>query len=107
MPMMIAPSANLTGVDGWRAPSFVQIAAKTPERMMMKIGLIDCTHDTGISQPKIVAVEPLVGVDREHRELLLVQRPEADVHDEQRDEAEDARALGRRDAAADERITTK
>ena len=45
------PRANFTGVDGWRVPSFVQIAANTPDRMMMKIGLIDCTHDTGISQP--------------------------------------------------------
>ena len=50
-PMMIAPSANFTGVDGWRAPSFVQIAANTPDSTMMKTGLIDCTHETGISQP--------------------------------------------------------
>ena len=44
-----------------------------------------------------VPVEPLVGVDREHRELLLVERPEPDVHDEERDEAHDPRAIGRRD----------
>ena len=50
--MIAVPSANFTGVDGCRSPSFVQIAANTPERMMMKIGLIDCTHGTGISQPK-------------------------------------------------------
>jgi hypothetical protein len=29
------------------------MAANTPDRMMMKIGLIDCTHGTGISQPKM------------------------------------------------------
>ena len=48
---MMAASPNLTGVDGWRFPSFVQIAAKTPDRMMMNTGLMDCTHDTGISHP--------------------------------------------------------
>ena len=29
------------------------MAAKTPDRMMMKTGLIDWTHETGISQPKM------------------------------------------------------
>ena len=106
MPMMIAPRANFTGAEGWRVPSFVQTAAKTPDRMMTKIGLIEFTHETGISQPRIVAVELLVGVDREHRELLLVQRPESDVHDEQRDEAEDTRALVGGDGR-DEMMTAK
>ena len=50
--MIIVPSANFTGVEGWRVPSFVHSAAKTPDSTMMNTGLIDCTHDTGISQPK-------------------------------------------------------
>ena len=29
-PMIAVPSANLTGVDGWRGPSRVHSAAKTP-----------------------------------------------------------------------------
>ena len=45
--------ANFSGVDGWRSPSLVQIAANTPDRMMMNTGLIDCTQLTGISQPKM------------------------------------------------------
>ncbi len=51
MPMMPVPRANFVGVEGCRPPSFVQIAAKTPDSTMMKTGLIDCTHETGISQP--------------------------------------------------------
>src|SRR5262249_16658101 len=54
MPMMIAPTANFTGAEGWRLPSLVQRAAKTPDRMMTKIGLIELTHETGISQSRIV-----------------------------------------------------
>ena len=49
--MLIVPSANFSGVDGCRSPSLVHIAANTPARTMMNTGLIDCTHDTGISQP--------------------------------------------------------
>ena len=49
--MTMVPSANLTGLDGCRSPSLVQIAAKTPDRMMMNTGLIDWTQLTGISQP--------------------------------------------------------
>lgn len=48
----MVPAANLTGVAGWRWPSLVQIAANTPERTMMNTGLIDCTQETGICQPK-------------------------------------------------------
>ena len=47
------PSANFTGVDGCRSPSLVQIAAKTPDRTIMNTGLIDCTQETGISQPNM------------------------------------------------------
>ncbi len=50
MPMTIAPSANFTGAEGWRGPSFVQMAAKMPDRMMTKTGLIELIHETGISQ---------------------------------------------------------
>ena len=42
----------------------------------MKTGLIDWTHDTGHLPAEQVAVQPLVGVDRDDRELLLVERPE-------------------------------
>ena len=49
--MIPVPRANFVGVDGWRSPSLVHSAAKTPDSTMMKTGLIDCTHDTGISQP--------------------------------------------------------
>ena len=49
--MMPVPRANFVGVEGCRSPSFVQIAANTPESTMMNTGLIDWTHDTGISQP--------------------------------------------------------
>ena len=49
--MIAVPSANLTGVDGPRSPSLVQTAANTGASTMMHTGLIDCTHDTGISQP--------------------------------------------------------
>ena len=54
MPITITPRREL---DRRRtaagSPSFVHRAAKTPDRMMMNTGLIDCTHDTGISQPKM------------------------------------------------------
>ncbi len=50
-PMLIVPSANFTGLDGCRSPSLVHIVANTPASTMMKTGLIDCTHGTGISQP--------------------------------------------------------
>src|SRR6478735_3370109 len=53
-PMIMAPSENFTGADGARVPSFVQIAAKTPERMITKIGLMELTQGIGISQPKII-----------------------------------------------------
>ena len=49
--MLAVPRANFTGVDGCRSPSRVHIAANTPASTMMKTGLIDCTHETGISQP--------------------------------------------------------
>ena len=49
--MMMAAKPNLTGVEGWREPSFVHTHANTPDSTMMKTGLIDCTHGTGISQP--------------------------------------------------------
>ncbi len=88
MPMMMTPSPNLTGVDGWRVPSLVQIAAKTPDRMMMNTGLIDWTQSGGISPSEDVEVESLLRVDRHDGELLLVQRPERDAGDEQRDEAD-------------------
>ena len=51
-PITMVPSANLIGLEGCRSPSLVQIAAKTSDRIMMKMGLIDCTQATGISQPK-------------------------------------------------------
>src|SRR6187431_3377191 len=51
-PMTIAPSANLTGADGCRVPSFVQMAANTPDRRMTKIGLMELIHEAGISQPR-------------------------------------------------------
>ena len=53
MPITTVPAANFSGVDGWRSPILVQMAAKTPDRMMMNTGLIDCTQDTGIVQPKM------------------------------------------------------
>ena len=37
-PMMMLPTPNLTGVDHWRLPNLVQAAAKTPEKIIMKIG---------------------------------------------------------------------
>src|SRR5690606_15587467 len=43
-PMMMVPAANLIGVDGCFGPHLVQTAANTPDRRMMKIGLIDCTQ---------------------------------------------------------------
>ena len=52
--MIAVPIANFTGVLGWRSPSFTHIAAKTPARMMMSIGLIVCTMLGGISQPKML-----------------------------------------------------
>ena len=52
MPMIPVPSANFVGVEGWRAPSFVHIAAKTPDSTMMNTGLIDWIHETGIVQSK-------------------------------------------------------
>ncbi len=61
---------------------------------MTKIGLIELHPRHRHLPPEDAAVQPLVGVDRQHGELLLVQRPEADVHDEERDEAEHARAVG-------------
>src|SRR5699024_9244374 len=42
-PMMTLATPNFTGVDHWRLPSLVHRAANTPEKMMIKIGLIDCT----------------------------------------------------------------
>ncbi len=49
--MTAVPTANFIGVDGCLEPHLVHTAAKMPESTMMKTGLIDCTHDTGISQP--------------------------------------------------------
>ncbi len=72
----MVPAANFSGVAGWQWPSFVQMAANTPEWTMMNTGLIDCTHGTGISKPTDEPVQALVGVDSEHRELVLVERPE-------------------------------
>ena len=62
----------------------------------MKTGLIDCTHDDRHLPAEQVAVQPLVGVDRHHGELLLVQRPERRAGDEHRDEREDPAALDAR-----------
>jgi hypothetical protein len=50
-PMTRLLSANFTRLDGWRRPSRTHRAANAPDRMMMKTGLIECTHETGISQP--------------------------------------------------------
>ncbi len=41
----------MTGEAGCRSPSLVQSAANPPASTMMNTGLMDCTHDTGISQP--------------------------------------------------------
>jgi len=49
--MMMVPRANLVGLDGWRGPSFVHRAAKAPASRMMKTGLMEFTHGTGISHP--------------------------------------------------------
>ena len=51
-PMSTVPAPNLIGVIGWRSPSLVHSAAKTPARTMMKTGLMLLTHAIGISQPK-------------------------------------------------------
>src|SRR5690606_17634537 len=53
-PMMMAPRPNFTGADGARVPSLVHIAANTPESTMMKIGLIEFTHEIGITHPKML-----------------------------------------------------
>src|SRR3954453_19329780 len=50
-PITIVPRPNLTAGDGGGGASQVHSAAKTPDRTMMKIGLIDWTQDTGIVQP--------------------------------------------------------
>ena len=49
-----------------------------------------------------VPVEPLVRVDRDDRELLLVQRPEGGAGDEERDERDHARAFVRAQLLAGE-----
>jgi hypothetical protein len=58
----------------------------------MNTGLIDCTQG-GHLEPIDEPVQALVGVDSDHRELLLVERPERDAGDEQRDEREHPGAL--------------
>src|SRR5699024_2705857 len=50
-PMRMMPTPNFRGVPGWRVPSFVHSAANSGERVMMKNGLKDCTHEIGIVQP--------------------------------------------------------
>jgi hypothetical protein len=99
-PMVMVPAANFSGVAGWRWPSCVQMAANTPERTMMNTGLIDCTQGTGIFEPTDEPVQALVGVVSEHRELLLVERPERDAGDEQRDERDRPGALRVGDVSA-------
>ena len=53
IPMMMLATPNFTGVDHWRSPSLDQAAAKTIEKAMMKIGLIELIQAGDISQPKI------------------------------------------------------
>ncbi len=50
-PIAAVPSANLIGVDGWRSPIFVHTAANTGASRITHTDSIDCTHDTGKSQP--------------------------------------------------------
>src|SRR5690625_7911919 len=52
-PMMTLATPNFTGEDQCRLTSLMHRAANTAEKMMINIGLNDCTSDGGISQPKI------------------------------------------------------
>src|SRR5699024_4253542 len=52
-PMMTLATPNLTGLNHWRLPRLVHRAANTPEKMMIRIGLIDCSSHGGICEPKI------------------------------------------------------
>lgn len=54
MPIPSSAHANFRGVDGARSPSLDQMAAKIGAKMMMKMGLIDCSHGTGIVNPPTV-----------------------------------------------------
>jgi hypothetical protein len=51
-PMNTKPRENFTGVLGCREPSLVHRPANTPAKMMMKMGLMDCTKLGGMIQPK-------------------------------------------------------
>src|SRR5829696_139525 len=52
----IRPIANFTGIDGFalRRASAVHTQPNTGAKMMMKIGLMFCSHPAGIAQPNTV-----------------------------------------------------
>ncbi len=99
-PTLSSPNENLTGVEGSREPSAIQIQAKTGASIQMNIEFIDWNQLLGKLQPEDGRARIAIAEEVERRAGLFEQRPEERRGEEEQADDIEPLALLRRPAAA-------